>query len=166
MTSQKRTGSHLETPGRLAGVDLGRVRTGLSVSDPGQQLASPVAVLATEPLLTLGARMAQALDAGGYEPACLAGLVAGLPLEKSGREGAAAAWVREAGEICRHACAAAIGNPGLPLEFVDERFTTRAQERLGKELGFSRRKRSERSDAWAAAAILQSWLDRSRERCS
>lgn len=160
MTSESKSGSQPVKSGRLAGLDLGRVRTGLSISDPGRCLASPVAVLQTEPLGSLGTRIAQALAADGIEPGSLAGLVAGLPLEKSGREGPSAAWVRQAAESARGALAAAVGRPDLPLEFLDERFSSRAQEALGRELGFNRKERSQRSDAWAAAAILQSWLDR------
>lgn len=142
------------------GLDIGRARTGVSLSSPGQGLATPLVVLPTEPLLTLGRRLAADFRKVGTAPAELAGLVAGLPLEKTGREGPAAVWTRQAAEICRSDLGKALGRPDLALEFVDERFSSRAQEQLGKELGFSRRQRSQHSDAWAATAILQSWLDR------
>ena len=48
----------------------------------------------------------------------------------------------------------------LPLEFIDERLTTVAAQRVLLEADLSRRKRREVVDKVAAACILQTWLDR------
>lgn len=124
-------------------------------------IATPLAGLPTQPLETLPLRIATALRGAGVDLAGLAGLAVGLPVEKSGREGEAAVWVRSCAEACLAALAGDSCPAGLRLEFVDERFTTRASEQLGKELGFDRKQRSRLSDAWAATSILQSWIDRS-----
>ena len=50
---------------------------------------------------------------------------------------------------------------GLPVHFVDERFTSVIAERAVRSIGLPRGKREqkERIDAAAAILILQAWLD-------
>jgi putative Holliday junction resolvase len=47
----------------------------------------------------------------------------------------------------------------LPVYFVDETLTTQDVQRKSIESGMSRKKRKKREDAFAAALILQSYLD-------
>ena len=55
---------------------------------------------------------------------------------------------------------------GLPVHFIDERFTSVQAERAVRSLGLPKKKREEkdRVDAAAAVLILQSWLDREPPR--
>jgi putative Holliday junction resolvase len=85
-------------------------------------------------------------------------VVVGLPLDPNGEESDWTRTVREFGE--------AVGRrAGIPVHFVDERFTSARAERAVRSLGLPRRKREqkERVDAAAAILILQAWLDRRSE---
>lgn len=81
------------------------------------------------------------------------GLVIGLPLDQRGNEGESAAFAREIGELIAR---------GLQLEavYVDERFTTSEVTKRRREVGKKGRQIAGEVDAFAAAAILQSYLDR------
>ena len=82
-------------------------------------------------------------------------IVVGLPTGLSGAEGEAARAAREmAGDVAEAT--------GLPVELIDERFTTHIAERAMLEGGVRRRRRRETVDKVAAAIILQSYLERQR----
>ena len=135
---------------RLIGLDYGTVRCGLAVADTSRTLASPLAVVATEPRDTLGQRV---LDALGGKP--VAELVVGLPLNQNGTEGPAADEARRIGTLVSETL-------GCPLHYMDERYTTAEMHVRRKEAGISGKQRAKDIDAWAAATILQSWLDREK----
>lgn len=135
------------------GVDPGSVRCGVAAGDPSDTLASPLCVLETEPRATLVERLARAL---GHRWA--KGLVIGLPLNQRGGEGEAAFKARQIGELLAEGL-------GLDAVYIDERFSSREAEALRREAaGRSQhgKRQRERVDAFAAAAILQSHLDRLR----
>lgn len=48
---------------------------------------------------------------------------------------------------------------GLPVEFADETLSTQDAQRMSIEAGKSRKKRREMEDAYAAAVMLQAWVD-------
>jgi len=76
-------------------------------------------------------------------------LVVGLPLLPSGEEGEQATWVRS--------CAEDLQKIGLPLDFVDERYSTpQTRHRLSKNEAISGG--SLDGDAAAACGILQTHL--------
>lgn len=143
---------------RLLGIDLGRRRIGVAVSDDAGTSARPLATLARARSVAEDAagvaRLATEQRAGG--------LVVGLPLTLEGDVGPQAeeamAWAGEVG-----------ARTGLPVALRDERLTTeRAAVRVGAPgRGRSggppgavrRRSRSARLDREAAALILQAELD-------
>lgn len=135
---------------RVMGIDFGRKRIGVALSDPTGTLASPHDVVRRRP----GKRMPlKALEriARTHE---VGRLVAGLPLELSGKENTWCDEVREAGdELARRL--------DVPVAYVDERMTSVRAERKVRTSGLPRSKREEkeRVDAGAAALILQAWLD-------
>ena len=90
----------------------------------------------------------------GDKPA--AALVVGLPLELSGKEGPSAQAAREIGTVVG-------AELGCPVHYVDERFTTAEMHVKRKAAGRSGKQRAKDIDAWAAAAILQSWLERTHQ---
>ncbi|MBI4153487.1 Holliday junction resolvase RuvX [Candidatus Woesebacteria bacterium] len=49
---------------------------------------------------------------------------------------------------------------GVPVEFEDETLSSRDSQRLSIAAGLSRKKRKELEDAFAAAVMLQSYLER------
>lgn len=81
-------------------------------------------------------------------------LVVGLPLRAQGGDSAQTQRVR--------AFAAALRAAGLPVELVDERFTTALAQRQLRGGGASRRARRDkgRLDEGAAVAILETYLAR------
>lgn len=136
---------------RFLGIDFGERRVGVAVSDPTGTLASPLPTVKRRAgkRPPLAALEALALEHG------VQAIVLGLPLTPAGEESDWTRTVREVGE--------ALGRrTGLPVHFVDERFTSVRAERAVRGMGLPKRKREEkeRIDAGAAVLILQSWLDR------
>jgi putative holliday junction resolvase len=145
-------GDALPTTGRLLAIDLGEVRVGLAVSDPGQVLASPAETLqvprdADEPTLD-----ALVNAAGRHEAA---GLVVGLPRKLDGREDAPAQRARWFADRLRE-------RTGLPVLLRDERFTTVEAERVLLDADVSRAGRKDSIDKVAASVLLQGVLEQQR----
>ena len=90
-------------------------------------------------------------------------IVIGLPLHMDGREGPEAEAARRFGADVGHAT-------GLPVEFLDERWSSREAERVLRESGGGRggddarghRRDKGDVDRVAAALLLQTFLERSR----
>jgi putative Holliday junction resolvase len=140
--------------GRILGVDLGERRIGLAVSDPSGIIASP-----TGRIDRAGDRDAdrRAIVAAAREHEADT-IVVGLPTEMSGKAGPAARAARTEAE------ALAALAPDLTVELADERLTTVIAERALVGAGVRRKDRRQRIDGVAAAVMLQSYLDRRRDR--
>ena len=136
---------------RILGIDYGRRRLGLALSDEDGVLASPLPHL----------RRGHSIDRDLRDLASLASshgvgaIVVGLPLHMDGSEGEMA---EEATRFAR-ALEQAVG---VPVELLDERLTSEEAERVLLEADLSRRKRKELRDGLAAVLILQCHLDRRR----
>jgi putative pre-16S rRNA nuclease len=141
--------------GRVLSIDFGRKRVGIALSDPTGTLATP--------LETLTRRSGQRPPWKKVEEIVRAhevrGLVMGLPLGLEGEETAWCEEIRQAGD-------ALATRLGLPIDYVDERFSSVQAERAIRAQGLrkSERSRKGRVDAAAAAVILQGWLDRRESR--
>lgn len=136
-------------PGRVIGVDLGTRRIGLAVSDDQRRVASALTVLARSS--SRGQDHDQLAEVVAEMEANL--VVVGLPLSLSGMMGPAAQAVKAEVKQMREALS-------VPFAYCDERFSTViAQRALGAG---GRRPATRRAvvDKVAAAAILQTWLDR------
>jgi putative Holliday junction resolvase len=150
---------------RLLGIDLGRRRIGIAVSDDGAAAARPLATLtrgrgAEEDAATLS-RLAAEQRASE--------LVVGLPLTLAGTIGPQAEetmrWAERIGTLT-----------GLPVALRDERLSTdRAEVRVGPAgrgrtggppSAGRRRARSARLDREAATLILQAEIDARRSAAS
>ncbi len=133
-----------DTLGRLLAVDYGDKRIGFAVSDPSGMIASPAGFLLRRPgkrppIAKIIARASE-LEARGF--------VLGLPLDEQGEDTARTREVRTIGdEIARRT--------GLPVHFVDERFTSAAANRAIREMSGSTRGRRGDVDALAATILLQ-----------
>lgn len=134
------------------GVDVGSVRVGLAVSDPGGILATPVRTLDRD--LSSGADQG-AIAEVVLERAVLE-VVVGLPRSLSGREGPAAAGAR----VYANALAARISP--TPVRLIDERLTTIDAHRQLRDSGRSGRSQRAVVDQVAAVLILQVALDTER----
>ena len=138
---------------RVLGIDLGRRRIGLAVSDATRTLARPLRTLARGPSDRLALRdLAAAVDELSAEPDGLALVVVGLPMRLDGTPS----------EETAHARAMVLAlqrRVRVPIVMQDERLSSHeADSRLAVgERDW--RKRKARLDAAAAAVILQDYLD-------
>jgi putative Holliday junction resolvase len=133
----------------LLGIDYGERRVGLAISDPTGTIASPAGAIlrraGKRPPVAEIVRRAEALEARGF--------VIGLPLDGNGDETPRCAEARlVGGELSKRT--------GLPVEFIDERYSTAAALRAVREMGGSRKDRPEDVDSLAATVILQHALQR------
>ncbi len=132
------------TKGRLLAIDYGDRRIGLAVSDPTGTIASPVGTIVRRagkrPPVTELMRRATELE--------VTGIVLGLPLDGNGDETPRSVEVRTVGSALAE-------RTGLPVRYVDERFTTAAALRAVRAMGGSTRGRKGDVDALAATVLLQ-----------
>jgi putative Holliday junction resolvase len=145
--------------GRRLGVDVGKVRVGVALSDPDGVLASP--------LVTVPRDMGAAADSVPADIAELVRLVTeheavqvvvGLPVRLDGSEGAAAIDIRAYAERL----ARAVGH--VPVVLADERMSTVVASRRLAERGVRGKRQRAVVDQAAAVEILQSWLDAQRRQ--
>jgi putative Holliday junction resolvase len=128
-------------------VDFGTRRVGLSVSDADRRIASPLALYERRDALQ-DARYFQRL----IQEESVRGIVLGLPVHSTGREGGKAAEARAFGQWLQQVTS-------LPLVFWDERFTTVEAEQFLLDAGLTSRQRKARRDMVAAQILLQSYLE-------
>lgn len=129
---------------RYLGVDYGTKRVGLAISDGLGLTARPLQVVARPAVV----KRVQELHA----EYTVTTVVVGLPTGLAGQEGASAAGARALGDELSAAT-------GIPVEYLDERFTSRLAEKALLQSGMKRRERRETVDKVAAAIILQDYLD-------
>lgn len=135
---------------RVMGVDLGERRIGVAVSDSLGLTAQGLTVLTRQsPPEDLEALTALAKTHEAER------IVVGLPLLMDGTRGPAA---RRAEAFAQ----ALTRRTGLPVELIDERFTTAQSQRVLLEADVSRRKRKQVVDQLAAQLILQQYLEARR----
>jgi len=140
---------------RLLGIDYGRKRLGLAVSDEEGVLASPLAPYVRSRSQEEEIAFLHAL----VEERSVGTIVIGLPLNMDGSEGEMAEEVLEFAAQIR-------AKIGVPVTTIDERLTSVEAERALIEGGISRRKRKGLRDSLAAVLILQAHLDRLRRERS
>jgi putative Holliday junction resolvase len=133
--------------GRVLALDFGLRRVGAAVSDPGRTVASPLEVYE---------RRDPTRDARHYRELVrdheIDWIVVGLPVHTSGREGELAVHARGWGGWL-------ISITGLPVVYVDERYSSVEADDLMIQSGLKRRKRKELRDKLAAQILLQRYLD-------
>ena len=132
-------------------IDYGERRIGLAISDPTGTIASPAGFIVRRagkrPPIAEIIRRAEALEARG--------LVVGLPLDEQGEDTPRAVEVRQVADALER-------RTSLPVQLLDERFTTAAALRAVRELGGSTRGRKGDVDALAATVLLQHALNHAR----
>jgi putative holliday junction resolvase len=133
---------------RVVGIDLGTRRIGVAVSDGLGLTAQPHSTVERRGGVRDLEAIAEVVRACAAET-----VVLGLPLDPAGEEGRAAVSVRAFAERLRAALA------GVPVELVDESFSTVEAEEVLLEADLSRARRRQVVDRVAAAVILQRWLD-------
>lgn len=128
-------------------LDIGEARVGIAVSDATGTLAMPVKVLPAQEVLGNARSFRYIIE--DYEPDVL---VCGRPETLAGEDGPQAQRVVEVAEKIARAT-------GLPLEFIDERLSSREAKRILREQGLSEREMRGKVDSVAASLFLQTWLD-------
>jgi len=134
--------------GPVLALDYGTRRIGLAVSDADGKFAFPAGFLACHGRARDLAAVCELIAERGVRR-----VVVGLPLHMDGRRGDTAA----AAEKFANAIA---DMSGLPVEMLDERWTTREAERALRESSSGRRKRREAVDSAAATLLLRTYLER------
>lgn len=134
---------------RILAIDFGYKRIGLALTDPLGMIAQPLPYLKNKGIPGLLACLKDLIKEKGVEK-----IVFGLPLNLDGSLGVKAREYQTFAHKIETAC-------GVPVETVDESFTSReSDEILIEELDVSRKKRKKVRDSLAACLILKSYLSR------
>lgn len=134
----------------LLGIDWGRARVGVAVSDELELLAHPLETIPASSLDEIVDRLCHLAEQRGARV-----FVLGLPLNMDGSEGDSARTVRMFSEKLTAAS-------GKAVVLWDERLTSWQADHLLR--GAKGPRRAGRQDQAAAALILQGYLDREKER--
>ena len=130
---------------RWLAVDHGLKRMGLAISDPSGSIASPVEVIAAEPIPLVFARVVELADEYGAD-----GIVVGWPLNMDDTEG-------PQGKLARQFAIDLGTATGMDVRMWDERLSSvSADAKLAGH--YTRKQKKARQDAVAAATILQDFL--------
>ncbi len=132
---------------KILAIDLGKVRTGLAVSDIGEVLASPLCVIEEKNAEILAEKINQVC-----KDESISKIVLGLPKNMDGSEGESAQNAKAFGEMLKK-------TTQLPVILLDERRTTITAHNYLNETSIRGKKRKSVVDAVAATVILQNYLD-------
>ena len=139
--------------GRILGIDYGKKRIGLALSDPLGIIASSLENLdAGYSLQKSAERLVKRLSelaAAGKE---VTEIVLGLPIHMNGSESERSQEVRKLKSLLEE-------KSHLPVHLLDERLTSVQAERALKEGGFSRKKRTKFVDGVSCVILLQTYLN-------
>ena len=131
---------------RCLGIDYGRKRIGLALSDPTLYIATPLVIIENRGIKKTTVQILDIMrqhDVGQ--------IVVGLPLHANGDESEMSREARSFGQVFE--------NLGFPVTFVDERYTSiTAEEMIGKHPH-----RENIIDKVSASLILQIYLDERRK---
>lgn len=123
---------------RLLGIDFGRAKVGLAISEG--VLAEPFSVLRYEDEKALFEKIKALVDQERIDK-----VVVGVSEGKSAEE------ARTFGQNLK--------GLGIEITFFDETLSTVSAQELSREGGMKRKKRKALEDAFAASVMLQSFLD-------
>lgn len=132
----------------MLGIDYGKKRIGLALSDPMKVIASPLKTILASPSHAETER-ALIKEIAQQDPETI---VMGLHLHLSSRESALSLAVRSLK-------AALEKKLSVPIILWDERLTSKQIDRAMIEGGVKRKKRKKHIDVLSATLILQSYLD-------
>ncbi len=136
-----------ERRGRIAGIDFGRARIGIAITDPDRTLASPHENYARRGPVADARRFQQLVQ---EEQVVL--FVVGLPVHLDGRESEISREARQFGSWLAEAT-------GVPVEYFDERFSTSEAHELLKAAAWKHSRRKRKLDMLAAQVMLSAYLE-------
>ncbi|MGH2583135.1 MAG: Holliday junction resolvase RuvX [Anaerolineales bacterium] len=134
----------------ILSVDPGTVRIGVAISDASGTIATPLEIFTHKSREVDARRIASMAAARGAER-----IIIGQSLDEDGQP-------TESGRSAARLAAAVREASGLPVELVEESFTTADVLEARLESGMKRKKRRAPPDAEAAALLLQNYLDSNR----
>jgi len=134
------------------GIDLGRRRIGLAVSDAEDRIAFPAGTLQSRGMVRDLAAIAELVRERGVRR-----VVVGLPIHMDGRQGPEAQAAKVFAERLQQYLE-------LPVTTLDERWTSVAAERSLREMGRREREMRGRVDSLAATLLLRTFLERRGRR--
>lgn len=136
--------------GRVLGIDYGTRRIGVAISDELKLIAQGLETIErTDQSMSL-IRIKELVKRYDVER-----VVIGYPLSLGGKAGRSARGVAEFAERLKAAV-------GLPVELVDERFSSVQAQRIIQEAKLSPSRHRPLIDRLSAILLLQGWLERSR----
>ncbi len=134
---------------KIVGIDYGKARIGIAVSDFLGVVANPVGTISEKHFPTQVKKVAEEIKK--ISPSKI---VLGLPKNMDGSEGASAELVREFAQKLFDAT-------NIPYEFLDERLSTVSAHRALSEMNVNgSKKRKGVVDTLSAVIILQNYLDK------
>ncbi|NDV67172.1 Holliday junction resolvase RuvX [Bacteroides sp. 224] len=135
---------------RILAIDYGRKRTGLAVSDPLQLIANGLTTVPTHQLLDF---LLNYLSKEAVER-----IVIGMPMQMNNEESENAGRVKAFVQTLKKR----VNN--IPIELVDERFTSVLAHRTMLEAGLKKKDRQNKAlvDEISATIILQTYLENKR----
>lgn len=133
---------------RILAIDYGTKRCGVAVTDPGQLIASPLETVASHELMNF---LRDYIPREGVEL-----LVVGKPRQLDNQESGSMKLIRFFVAAFRKQF------PSIPVEWVDERFTSSLALDAMIEGGLKKKDRRDKSrlDRISASLILQTFLER------
>jgi len=131
---------------RCLGIDYGRRRIGLALSDPTLLIATPLIIIENRGIKKTVLQIWDIIQKNDVKQ-----IVIGLPLHANGDESEMSQEARRFGDV--------FVALGLPVEYVDERYTSCEAESLIGNQGQSKNL----IDKVAASIILQIYLDERRK---
>lgn len=136
--------------GRILALDYGRKRTGVAVSDPLKIIANGLTTVPSHELLAF---IQQYTSKEQVER-----IVIGLPRQRSGEFSESMNYIRPFVVLLKKAL------PEIPVEYVDERFTSVLAHQAMLAGGVKKKERQNKAlvDEISATIILQSYLESKR----
>ena len=135
---------------RMIGIDYGRARVGVAMSDPLGIFASPLETVASAKIIEYLQKLTTSEKVVRF--------VVGYPMNLDGKPAEAAA------DVDAFLKRLAKNFPAIPVSLEDERFTSVLAHRAMIDGGMkkSERRKKESVDKISAAIILQSYMDRNK----
>lgn len=136
------------TLSRIIAIDYGTKRTGIAVTDPGQIIASPMKTVATHELMVFLEEY--------FRKEEVETMVVGHPTRTDGSDSESMRPLRFFVQAFKKRF------PGVGVEWMDERFTSKMAVDAMLEGGMKKSDRREKGniDKISASLILQSWMER------
>jgi putative Holliday junction resolvase len=136
--------------GRILAVDYGRKRTGIAVSDTMQIIANGLATVASGEL--------QEFILNYVKTESVERIVVGMPKQMNNEVSENMKYITAFVRTLKKQL------PGMPIEFVDERFTSVLAQRTMWDAGLKKKARQNKAliDEISATIILQSYLESRR----